>query len=445
MNKCIEIVLNKCNELNWKDLNKIFWEIQKVTFKACNEMMRMYYLWDKEKFEYKEKHGEYPNEKEMFGKQYKNVVEEKNKEIMYMCNTSNTGQTNQIIEKKYKDMKSKILSGEVSLPTFKRYIPIYLKNNSYVIRKLDNTYEVELRLFNNEYKKKYKEEYGFTVLTFELSKLNGNELATLNKIISGEYKQGMSQLKQNKKGKWCLTLSFGFEVEKKPLDYNRILGVDLGIVNTATLSIWDNNYQTWDRLKWNNRVIDGKEIIHFRQKIRERRLSMLRASKLAEYNQGKAGHGRKTRTQSIDKLTGKVEDFRNTYNHKISRYIVDFALKNNCGVIQMENLSGFSQYADETFLKEWSYFDLQSKVKYKAEEVGIEFRLINPKHTSQRCSKCGNIHSDNRDCKNDQSEFKCTVCGHKENADINASKNIALPDIEQIIDEYIKDTYKKAI
>lgn len=436
MNKCIEIVLNKCNELNWKDLNKILWEIQKVTFKACNEMMRMYYLWDKEKFDYKEEHGEYPNEKEMFGKQYKNVVEEKNKEIMYMCNTSNTGQTNQIIEKKYKDLRNKILSGEISLPTFKRDTPIYLKNSSYAIRKIDNNYEVELRLFNKEYKNKYKDEYGFTVLTFELSKLNGNELATLNKIISGQYKQGMSQLKQNKKGKWCLTLSFGFEVEKKPLDYNRILGVDLGIVNTATLSIWDNNYRTWDRIKWNNRVIDGKEIIHFRQKIEQRRLSILRASKLEEYNIGKAGHGRKTRTKSIDKLTGKVEDFRNTYNHKISRYIVDFAVKNNCGVIQMENLSGFSQHVDETFLKQWSYFDLQSKVKYKAEEVGIEFKLINPKYTSQRCSNCGNIDSDNRNCKTNQEKFECTACGHKENADINASKNIALPDIEEITSKY---------
>jgi putative transposase len=437
MKKCIKIVLNKCNELDWKDLNKILWEIQKVTFKACNEMIRMYYLWDKDKLDYKDKYKEYPNEKELFGKKYNNVVEERNKEIMYMCNTNNTGQTNQLVEKKYKDLRSKILNGEVSIPSFKRDIPIYLKNSSYVVRNLENNkYEVELRLFNNEYKKKYKEEFGFEVLTFEVAKLNGNELATLNKIISGEYKQGMCHLKQNKKNKWCLTLSFSFEANKKLLDHNRILGVDLGIVNTATMSIWDNNYQKWDRLSWHKRVIDGKEIIHFRQKIRERRLSILRASKLAEYNTGKAGHGRKTRTQSIDKITGKVDDFRNTYNHKVSRYIVDFATKNNCGVIQMENLSGFSQYADETFLKEWSYFDLQNKVKYKAEEVGIELRLINPKYTSQRCSQCGCINEKNRSCKNNQAKFKCVGCGCEENADINAAKNIALPNIEEIIKKY---------
>lgn len=442
MNKCIKIVLDKCNELNWKETNNILWEIQKVTFQACNEMMRMYYLWDKEKFEYKEKHGKYPNEKEMFGKTYKNVVEERNKKIMNMCNTSNTGQTNQFIEKKYKDSQKDILSGKMSLPNYKRDIPIFLKNSSYTIRPLEKGYEIELRLFNNEYKKKYNEQYGFKVLTFHIAKLNGNEKATLGKIITGQYKQGAGQLQQNKKGKWCFTISFGFETEKKSLDFNRILGVDLGIVNTATLSIWDNNYQDWDKLKWSSRIIDGKEILHFRQKIKERRLSLLRSSKLYEYNQGKCGHGRKTRTQAIDKLSEKVDKFRDTFNHKISRYIVDFAIKNNCGIIQMENLSGFSQSANETFLKEWSYFDLQSKVKYKALEQGIEFKLINPKYTSQRCSKCGNIHKENRDCKNNQSKFECNFCGHVENADVNASKNISLPNIEDLIKEYIKTENK---
>ena len=39
--------------------------------------------------------------------------------------------------------------------------------------------------------------------------------------------------------------------------------------------------------------------------------------------------------------------------------------------------------------------------------------------------------------KNDQANFTCTCCGHHENADDNASKNIAIPCIDKIIDEYI--------
>lgn len=437
MNKCIKIVLEKCNEIkDFKELNEILFDIKSKTYKSCNEMITMYYIWYRQKEEYKKEHGKYPNEKEMFGKQYKNVVESRNKEIMIGCNTGNTGQTNQVVEKKFKDWIKKGGTFKTSLPTFKADIPIFIKYDNFIIRHLEKSYEVELRLFNKEYIKNIKEKYNAKCLTFKVAKLNGNERSTLDKIITGQYKQGMAQLIY-RKGKWNMIISFAFEAKKKDLDFNRILGMDLGIVNTATLSIYDSNYNTYDRIAWSKRVIDGSEIIHFRKKIYQRRMNMLKASKIYEHNKGNCGHGRKNRTKAIDKLTGKVEAFRETYNHKLSRYIVDFAVKNNCGIIQMENLSGFPQHVKETFLKEWSYYDLQNKIKYKAEELGIKVNLINPKYTSQRCSKCGYINEKNRDCKNNQSKFKCLNCEYQENADINASMNIALPNIDKIIKEYI--------
>lgn len=62
----------------------------------------------------------------------------------------------------------------------------------------------------------------------------------------------------------------------------------------------------------------------------------------------------------------------------ILRYIVDFAIKNGCGVIQMEDLSGFTEKAKESFLKNWVYYDLQNKIEYKAKEKGInvEYTLV---------------------------------------------------------------------
>ena len=42
--------------------------------------------------------------------------------------------------------------------------------------------------------------------------------------------------------------------------------------------------------------------------------------------------------------------------------------------------------------------------------------------TSQTCSICGNCESGQR---NTQETFKCKKCGHTENADRNASRNIA--------------------
>ena len=81
-------------------------------------------------------------------------------------------------------------------------------------------------------------------------------------------------------------------------------------------------------------------------------------------------------------------------------------------------------------MKGWTYYDLQQKIRYKAMAAGIDVVMINPEYTSQRCSKCGCIHTENR---KSQSEFSCVECGYSENADYNAAKNIATENIENII------------
>ena len=101
-------------------------------------------------------------------------------------------------------------------------------------------------------------------------------------------------------------------------------------------------------------------------------------------------------------------------------------------IIQMEKLTGITEAADK-FLKNWSYFDLQTKIEYKAREAGISVVYIDPKYTSQRCSKCGYISADNRKT---QAMFFCCKCGFEANADYNASQNIGIKNIENII----KDT-----
>ncbi|MBO0807297.1 MAG: transposase [Actinobacteria bacterium] len=47
---------------------------------------------------------------------------------------------------------------------------------------------------------------------------------------------------------------------------------------------------------------------------------------------------------------------------------------------------------------------------------------VSPMFTSQRCSHCGYIAAESRES---QALFRCVACGHSENADVNAAKNIA--------------------
>ena len=60
-------------------------------------------------------------------------------------------------------------------------------------------------------------------------------------------------------------------------------------------------------------------------------------------------------------------------------------------------------------------------LQYKLSSRGGQLVRINPAYTSQKCNKCNHISKENR---LSQSAFKCISCGHTDNADINAAKNI---------------------
>jgi len=65
-----------------------------------------------------------------------------------------------------------------------------------------------------------------------------------------------------------------------------------------------------------------------------------------------------------------------------------------------------------------SLFD---KLRYKCEWNERYFEKVNPAYTSQECNICGHTSRQNRTT---QSLFLCMNCGHSENADVNAAKNI---------------------
>lgn len=47
---------------------------------------------------------------------------------------------------------------------------------------------------------------------------------------------------------------------------------------------------------------------------------------------------------------------------------------------------------------------------------------VNPAYTSQTCHSCGHVAPESRQS---QSVFRCVACGHQDNADVNAARNIA--------------------
>jgi len=59
----------------------------------------------------------------------------------------------------------------------------------------------------------------------------------------------------------------------------------------------------------------------------------------------------------------------------------------------------------------------------KAESAGRQVIEVDPRHTSQRCSRtsCGHVAKGNR---TSQAMFRCVKCGHEDHADVNAAQNI---------------------
>ena len=63
---------------------------------------------------------------------------------------------------------------------------------------------------------------------------------------------------------------------------------------------------------------------------------------------------------------------------------------------------------------------LQQKLMEELNEKGYAFQEVEPDYTSQLCPVCSNLDPDNRGGKT----FLCTCCGHRDDADHNASVNI---------------------
>lgn len=79
----------------------------------------------------------------------------------------------------------------------------------------------------------------------------------------------------------------------------------------------------------------------------------------------------------------------------------------------------FSRHVNR-LLSFWSLTRAADWIRCRCEELGIRIIFVSPYKTSQRCHNCGKIDSKNRKSE----RFKCLSCGHEDDADHNAAKNL---------------------
>jgi len=113
-----------------------------------------------------------------------------------------------------------------------------------------------------------------------------------------------------------------------------------------------------------------------------------------------------------------IQERTNFINWSINQLNLD-----NVSYIKRENIKNLKKgKRNSKFITAWTYPEIFDKLDRYCEEQNVSVLKVSPTYTSQRCSVCGWTRKSNRRGK----EFKCTQCKHTEDADLNASKNIAL-------------------
>jgi IS605 OrfB family transposase len=178
------------------------------------------------------------------------------------------------------------------------------------------------------------------------------------------------------------------------------LGVDQGIVNVAGTS--------------DGTLYGGSTVLGLRRRFFHPRRKL-----------------QKKRTKSAHRLLAKrrrgERRFMADINHQITKQIAQAAQATGRAV-GVENLKGIrgrtlgqvSRQQRRTH-SSWAFGQFTQFLAYKCADHGVPVVLVEPRHTSTTCSRCGHCEKANR---RSQSSFLCRRCGFAAHADANGAENI---------------------
>lgn len=216
-------------------------------------------------------------------------------------------------------------------------------------------------------------------------------------VAAGTLKYGASELHQ-RGGDWYLHLTV-YEDVPNTVENGVVFGLDLGIANTAVMS-GPQVVKFWS----------GQAVRHVRNRFSKRRQS-LQAQKLKG---------------EVKRSKGKESRWMRNLNHQLSVQILR-EVASHGGALAIEKLLGIRDRVKLTrkvnrMVHNWAFGELIALLHQKAPRYGVKIVEVDPRHTSQGCSKCGHTEKGNR---LRQDHFKCKACGYAVHADLNAARNIA--------------------
>jgi len=319
------------------------WQALDETQKAANEVMTELYLHDKARRDYFQEHDEWPNNGEVerfmtyrsFSSKYS--LNSRILSMLYPQHPHNPARGGGYVGGIWKARCKEVMRGKASLPTIRwGRIPFkatcLLKDGKLQVVERDGDLWWPLPL-GGKINKKTGE--GWSEVRIATRKLDASRKAILERLMDGTYKGGDFQLAWNSRRKLLeIVISYtmpGGEKKAKKVD-GRCLGVDLGIKQTVA-ALSDSQYQ----VGWQALHEATSQMIQVKKGIEARRREMLRRLSRPDI---KRGRGLRAKYRPIARLDRKWDDFRRTWNHTLSRRIVDLADSENCEMIRLEDLHG---------------------------------------------------------------------------------------------------------
>ena len=180
----------------------------------------------------------------------------------------------------------------------------------------------------------------------------------MQQLASGKTKMRTSHMKL-KDGKIFMLAVFEFKKEMHCLRPEVIAGATLSLEHPIVV-----------------KVGRAKLTIGTREEFLYRRLAIQAALKRTRdgVKYARPGKGHKRKTKALNRFRDTERNYVHNRLHIYSRKLIDFCIKHQAGTLILMDQQQRSEIAkEEAFvLRNWSYYDLMTKIKYKAEKAGIE-------------------------------------------------------------------------
>jgi len=212
---------------------------------------------------------------------------------------------------------------------------------------------------------------------------------------------------------WFVSIQTEQEVAAPVHPANSAVGLDVGVVKFAALSSGEAFAPVSSARKYEKKLAREQRALARKEKY--------------------SNNWRKQKAR-IGRLHMKIARIRNDFLHKTSTTISkthalvvleDLSVKSMSrsarGTVNAPGRNVRAKAGLNKSILDQGWAEFRRQLEYKQAWRGGMVIAVDPRNTSRTCPICGHVSAENRKT---QAVFRCVLCGHAEDADVNAARNI---------------------